>query len=137
MLATIGVQSAEAQTVLNLTKLIIPQNEISVNTQKDEVEQNQLRTKPLTDTEVLRMAMDRLDTDEYTPSEKVTIKSLNEKLDKLAELETQRTELGQLYKEQRSDKNGDRNEAIKTYNQMRILDKQINRKRAEILSIED
>ena len=85
MLATIGVQSAEAQTVLNITKLIIPQNEISVNTQKDEVEQNQLRTKPLTDTEVLRMAMDRLDTDEYTPSEKVTIRSLNAKIDKSAE----------------------------------------------------
>ena len=59
MLATIGVKSAEAQTVLNITKLIIPQNEISVNTQKDEVEQNQLRTKPLTDTEVQNRAMDK------------------------------------------------------------------------------
>ena len=48
MLATIGVQSAEAQTVLNLTKLIIPQNEVSVNTQNDKnIEQEQLRTKPL------------------------------------------------------------------------------------------
>ena len=60
MLATIGVQSAEAQTVLNLTKLIIPQNEISVNTQNDKnIEQEQLRTKPLTDIEVLRRAMDK------------------------------------------------------------------------------
>lgn len=116
---------------------IVSQSADSVNTQNEGIEQNQLRTKPLTDTEVLRIAMDRLDTDEYTPSEKVTIKSLNEKLDKLAELEAQRTELGKLYKEQQFGKDGDRNEAIKTYNRMQILDKQINKNRAEILSIED
>lgn len=94
MLASIGIQFAEAQTILNFTDNSLPQNPDSVNTQNDKnLEQEQLRTKPLTDTEVLRMAMDRLDTDEYTTSEKVTIKSLNEKLDKLAELEAQRTEL--------------------------------------------
>lgn len=97
----------------------------------------QLRTKPLTDTEVLRMAMDRLDTDEYTESEKVTIKSLNEKLDKLAELEAQRTELGKLYKEQQFGKDGDRNEAIKTYNRMQILDKRIASERGKILKQSD
>lgn len=97
----------------------------------------QLRTKPLTDTEVLRMAMDRLDTDEYTPSEKVTIKSLNEKLDKLAELEVQRTELGKLYKEQQFGEDGNRNEAIKTYNRMQILDKRIASERGKILKQSD
>ena len=58
--------------------------------------QNQERTSPLTDRELLSMAKDLISTADYTEGEMTAFNVFNKRMDKLTDLETQRSELGQL-----------------------------------------
>ena len=102
-----------------------------------EDEQFQQRTNTLTDREVLALAADQVKVDDLTDAEKHALDVFQQRLSKLDSLQAQRTDLGQLYKEQQFGAKVDRAEAAKTLNRMRILDSQIQKASAEVLSVEE
>lgn len=116
-------------------------------------EQYQERTNTLSDREVLAFAADRLEEEDrlaqewneehekkkstLTVAEKDALRIFKQRLSKLEELQDERKEQGQLYKEQQFGANVNREEAKQTLNRMQILDEQIKKAKADVLSLED
>ena len=98
----------------------------------------QQRTETLTDREVLVYAAEEVElSSDLTEGESDALRIFNKRLTKLEELQNQRAEYGRQYKEQQFGAKVNREEAAKTLNRMHILDDQIKRASAEVLSIED
>ena len=99
--------------------------------------QYQQRTHALTNREVLELAEKELRAADLPDGEREVLQILNDRLTKLKDLQEQRTEQGRLYREQQFGTKVDRVAAEKTRNRMQVLDSQIEKAKAEVLSIED
>ena len=100
-------------------------------------EQEQQRTDTLTDREVLAYAADKVNVANLTDGEREALNIFRDRLSKLDILEQQRAEQGRLYKEQQFGSKPDRAAATETLNRMHILDAQIQKASADVLSVED
>ena len=103
---------------------------------KDDV-QNQLRTNTLTDHEILDMAAKELDTSKLTDGERAALDIFRKKVTTLKALKEERQKQGSLYYEAQFGDNRDKAKASAARNRMSVLDKQITRASAEVLSVED
>ena len=99
--------------------------------------QYQQRTVALNDREVLAMAADALEATELTDAERDALKIFKSRLSRLEGLQEDRAEQGRLYKEQQFGANVDREAAKQTLNRMQVLDDQIKKAKADILSLEN
>ena len=99
--------------------------------------QNQQRTNTLTNREVLDLATDELMAANLPDAERDALNIMKGRLDKLKALQDERAELGRQYKDQQFGAKVDRAAAEQTRNRMKILDGQIEKAKAEVLSIED
>ena len=99
--------------------------------------QNQQRTNTLTNREVLALASSELQTADMSAAERDALSIFQQRLAKLETLQEERAELGRLYKEQQFGTKVDREAAEQTRNRMKIMDGQIEKAKAEVLSIED
>lgn len=102
----------------------------------DEV-QNQQRTRTLTDLEVLEMAEAELELANLEAGEREALGILKKHLESLKKIQDERAAQGRLYRQQQFGTKVDRAEAEKTLNRMKVLDGQIQRAKAEVLSIEN
>ena len=102
----------------------------------DEV-QNQQRTHTLTDLEVLEMAEAELELAKLEAGEREALGILKKHLESLKKIQDERAAQGRLYRQQQFGTKVDRAEAEKTLNRMKVLDGQIQRAKAEVLSIEN
>lgn len=100
-------------------------------------EQYQQRTDTLTDRRVLELAVEDVRIDDLTQGEVYALDVFKKRLETIRDLQAQRKEQGQLYKEQQFGSKADRAEAVKTLNRMKILDDQIKKASAELLSVEE
>ena len=100
-------------------------------------EQEQQRTSPLTNREVLAMAARDVKIEDLTDGEKDALSIFQKRLSKLEELQEQRDEQGRLYKEQQFGAKVDREAASATLNRMRILDDQIKTANDDLFTIEE
>lgn len=100
-------------------------------------EQLQQRTDTLTDREVLALAASQVKTADLTEAEKSALDIFQQRLSKLEALQTERAEQGRLYKEQQFGAKVDRAAAAQTLNRMHVLDGQIQKASAEVLSVEE
>ena len=100
-------------------------------------EQYQQRTNTLTDREVLALAASEVRVDDLTEAEKSALDIFQQLLSKLEALQTERAEQGRIYKEQQFGAKVDRTAATETLNRMRVLDGQIQKASAEVLSVEE
>ena len=98
-------------------------------------EQHQQRTDTLTDREVLQYAADRVNVSNQAEADALTI--FRDRLSKLENLQEERAEQGRLYKEQQFGEKVDRAKAAETLNRMHILDDQIKKATAEVLTVEE
>ena len=103
----------------------------------DEAEQNQQRTNTLTDREVLALAASQVKVSDLTSAEKDALDIFQQRLSKLESLQTERAEQGRLYKEQQFGAKVDRAAASETLNRMHVLDSQIQKASAEVLTVEE
>ena len=103
----------------------------------DEAEQNQQRTNTLTDREVLALAASQVKVSDLTSAEKDALDIFQQRLSKLEALQTERAEQGKLYKEQQFGAKVDRAAASETLNRMHVLDSQIQKASAEVLTVEE
>ena len=103
----------------------------------DQTEQYQQRTNTLTDREVLALAASEVRVDDLTDAEKSALDIFQQRLSKLEALQTERAEQGRIYKEQQFGAKVDRATAAETLNRMRILDGQIQKASADVLSVEE
>ena len=99
--------------------------------------QHQQRTNTLTNREVLALAASELQTANLSAAERDALGIFQQRLSKLETLQNERAELGRLYKEQQFGTKVDRAAAEQTRNRMKIMDGQIEKAKAEVLSIED
>ena len=99
--------------------------------------QYQQRTSTLTNREVLALAASELQTQDLTSGERDALGIFQQRLAKLEALQEERAEQGRLYKEQQFGAKVDRAAAEQTRNRMKVLDGQIEKAKAEVLSIED
>ena len=99
--------------------------------------QNQQRKNTLTNREVLALAASELQTADLPAAELDALSIFQQRLSKLETLQAERTELGRLYKEQQFGAKVDRTAAEQTRNRMKTLDGQIEKAKADVLSIED
>ena len=81
-----------------------------------EIPQNQERTSPLTDRDVLELADNEIKVDDLTEGEQSALQVFKNRLTALQELQEQRTEQGRLYRQEQFGPNVDRIEAEKTRN---------------------
>ena len=100
-------------------------------------EQHQQRTDTLTDREVLEMAANEVKVSDLTKAETDALTIFQDRLSKLKDLQDERTEQGRLYKEQQFGEKVDRAKAEETLNRMHILDDQIKKATAEVLTVEE
>ena len=100
-------------------------------------EQHQQRTNTLTDREVLELAAKAIRLSELTEAEQNALGIFEERLDKLKKLQEERAEQGRLYKDQQFGVKVDRNAAAETLNRMKVLDDQIKRATADVLTVEE
>ena len=100
-------------------------------------EQNQQRTNTLTDREVLALAASQVKVDDLTTAEKDALDIFQQRLSKLENLQAERAEQGRLYKEQQFGAKVDRAKAAETLNRMHVLDSQIQKASAEVLTVEE
>lgn len=100
-------------------------------------EQYQQRTDTLTDRRVLELAAEDVRIDDLTQGEVYALDVFKKRLETIRDLQAQRKEQGQLYKEQQFGSKTDKAEAVKTLNRMKILDDQIKKASAELLSVEE
>lgn len=103
----------------------------------EDFEQYQQRHKVLTNREVLEMAMNDLQLSDLTPGERTALDILKGRLEHLKDLQDQRKQQGETYRQQQFGTKVDREEAKKTLNRMKVLDGQIERAKEDVLSIED
>ena len=97
----------------------------------------QQRTTALNDREVLAVAADALEETELTDAERDALKVFKSRLSRLEGLQEDRLEQGKLYKEQQFGEKVDREAAKQTLNRMQVLDDQIKKAKADVLSLED
>ena len=97
----------------------------------------QKRTNTLTDHEILDMAAKELDTSKLTDGEKAALDIFRKKVTTLKALNEERQKQGSLYHEAQFGENRDKAKASAARNRMSVLDKQITRASAEVLSLED
>ena len=100
-------------------------------------EQNQQRTNTLTDREVLALAASQVKVSDMTAAEKDALDIFQQRLSKLEALQDERAEQGRLYKEQQFGAKVDRAAAAETLNRMKVLDGQIQKASAEVLTVEE
>ena len=100
-------------------------------------EQEQQRTNTLTDREVLALAASQVKVSDMTDVEKDALDIFQKRLSKLEALQDERAEQGRLYKEQQFGAKVDRAAAAETLNRMRVLDGQIQKASAEVLTVEE
>ena len=99
--------------------------------------QEQQRTTTLNDREVLALAADALEATDLTDAERDALQIFRNRLTKLEELQDERKKQGALYKEQQFGTKVDREAAAQTLNRMQVLDEQIKKAKADVLSLED
>ena len=99
--------------------------------------QYQQRTNTLTNREVLALAASELQTADLSEAERDALGIFQQRLSKLETLQEERAELGRLYKDQQFGTKVDRAAAEQTRNRMKTMDGQIEKAKAEVLSIED
>ena len=99
--------------------------------------QFQQRTDTLTDREVLALAASQVKVSDMTAAEKDALDIFQQRLSKLESLQEERAEQGRLYKEQQFGAKVDRAKAAETLNRMHILDGQIQKASAEVLTVEE
>ena len=99
--------------------------------------QYQQRTTALNDREVLAVAADALEETELTDAERDALKIFKSRLSRLEGLQEDRQEQGKLYKEQQFGEKVDREAAKQTLNRMQVLDDQIKKAKADVLSLEN
>ena len=101
------------------------------------VDQFQQRTDTLTDREVLALAASQVKTADLTAAEKDALDIFQKRLSKLESLQAERAEQGRLYKEQQFGAKVDRAKAAETLNRMHVLDSQIKKASADVLTVEE
>jgi len=99
--------------------------------------QEQQRTTTLSDREVLAMAAAELMATNLTDAERDALQIFQSRLSRLEGLQDDRAEQGRLYKEQQFGTKVDREAAKQTLNRMHVLDDQIKKAKADVLSLED
>lgn len=99
--------------------------------------QYQQRTETLTDREILEMASNAIEVSTLSEAEKDALSIFQDRLSKLRDLQEQRTAQGKLYKEQQFGAKPHRAEAEKTLNRMHVLDSQIRKATADVLTVEE
>ena len=99
--------------------------------------QYQQRTTTLSDREVLAMAAVELMATNLTDAERDALQIFQSRLSRLEGLQDDRAEQGRLYKEQQFGTKVDREAAAQTLNRMHVLDDQIKKAKADVLSLED
>ena len=109
----------------------------SDNGDGDEEISYQQRTDTLTDREVLEMASAEIKVSDLTQAEKDALTIFQDRLSDLKDLQDKRAEQGRLYKEQQFGANVDRQAAAETLNRMQVLDGQIQKATAEVLTVEE
>lgn len=97
---------------------------------------HQERTSPLTDRDVLAMAVEDIPVDGLTDGEKDALRIFKSRLNTLQTLQEERAEQGRIYREQQFGTNVNREAAKQTLNRMHTLDSQIQRASAEVLDVE-
>ena len=99
--------------------------------------QYQQRTNTLTNREVLALAASELQAEDLSEAERDALGIFQKRLSNLETLQEERAELGRLYKDQQFGAKVDRAAAEQTRNRMKVMDVQIEKAKAEVLSIED
>ena len=99
--------------------------------------QYQQRTNTLTNREVLALAASELQKEDLSAAERDALGIFQKRLSNLETLQDERAELGRLYKDQQFGTKVDRAAAEQTRNRMKVMDGQIEKAKAEVLSIED
>lgn len=99
--------------------------------------QYQKRTNTLTDHEILDMAAKELDTSKLTDGERAALEIFRKKNDALKALKDERQKQGSLYYQYQFGDQKDTAKATAARNRMTVLDSQITKASAEVLSIED
>ena len=100
-------------------------------------EQNQQRIATLTDREVLELAAKDIKVSDLSEAEANALGIFEERLGKLKKLQEERAEKGRLYKDQQFGAKVDRNAASETLNRIKVLDEQIKRATADVLTVEE
>lgn len=106
------------------------------NVEMDDIRYQQ-RTETLTDREVLELAANEVKVSDLTQAEKDALTIFQDRLSNLKDLQEERAEQGRLYKEQQFGEKVDRAKAAETLNRMHILDDQIKKATAEVLTVEE
>ena len=106
------------------------------NPEIDDVRYQQ-RTNTLTDRDILEMASHEINIADLSQAEKDALSIFQTRLDKLKELQEKRAEQGRLYKEQQFGEDRDRDEAKATLARMHVLDGQIRKATADVLTVEE
>ena len=99
--------------------------------------QYQQRTDTLTDREVLEMASNEIKVSDLNQAEKDALTIFQDRLSALKDLQEERAKQGRLYKEQQFGAKPNRPEAEKTLNRMKVLDGQIKKATADVLTVEE
>lgn len=102
----------------------------------DQEVQDQERTSPLTDRDVLEAAANDVGISNMSDAEQAALQTFKDRLTELHELQDKRAEAGRLYKEQRFGANADRQAASQTLERMRALDDQIKTASVAVLDVE-
>jgi N12 class adenine-specific DNA methylase len=102
-----------------------------------EDEQYQQRTDTLTDREVLELASNEIKVSDLNQAERDALTIFQDRLSKLKDLQEERAEQGRLYKEHQFGTKVDRAAASSTLNRMHILDNQIKKATADVLTVEE
>ena len=118
-------------------EILNPKEEQALDSMDEEVVQYQQRTNTLTNREVLALAASELQTEDLSAAERDALSIFQKRLSNLETLQEERAELGRLYKDQQFGAKVDRAAAEQTRNRMNVMDGQIEKAKAEVLSIED
>ena len=110
--------------------------DVKAEKEQDEV-QYQQRTETLTDREVLEMASEEIKVSDLTQAERDALTIFQDRLSNLKDLQEKRAEQGRLYKEQQFGAKVDRQAASETLNRMQVLDGQIKKATADVLTVEE
>ena len=118
-------------------EILNPKEEQALDSVAEDDTQFQQRTDTLTDREVLALAASQVKVSDMTAAEKDALDIFQQRLSKLEDLQTERAEQGRLYKEQQFGAKVDRVKAAETLNRMHVLDGQIQKASAEVLTVEE
>ena len=116
---------------------VVAESVENTNDYSDYTVQEQQRTDTLTDREVLEFAANEVKVSDLSQAENDALTIFRDRLSKLKDLQDERAEQGRLYKEQQFGEKVDRTKAAETLNRMHILDDQIKKATAEVLTVEE